>query len=221
MKTPDFLVRYWHIFTGHLPIATGLVLVFGFAAGIVFWGGFNTVLDATNSEQFCIGCHSMRDNTYVEYQKSAHFTNRSGVRATCADCHVPHEWTDKMIRKVEAVKDIWGELTGSIDTPEKFEAARLTMARREWARFKKNDSLACRNCHDVSFFDLNKQDARSASMHAIARDTGEFTCIDCHKGIAHHVPTAAHMDILALETLVEEAEARRSGRGPEAWDKDR
>lgn len=218
---PDFLQRYWNLFRGHLPIAGGLILAFGFAAGIIFWGGFNTVLEATNTEQFCIGCHSMRDNVFVEYQDSIHYTNRSGVRATCSDCHVPHEWTDKMIRKVEAVKDVWGEITGSIDTREKFEAARLKMARREWARFNANDSLACRNCHDVDFFDLAKQDRRSAHMHALARDSGEFTCIDCHKGIAHSVPQAEGLHILSISDLVGEAEARRSERGLESWMKDR
>ena len=221
MKTPALMNRYWRYLRGAPPIAAGIVLAFGFSAGIIFWGGFNSVLDATNTEQFCIGCHSMRDNTYVEYQDSIHYNNRSGVRAICSDCHVPHEWTDKMIRKVEAINDVWGEITGSINTREKFEAMRLTMAHREWERFRANDSLSCRNCHDVSYFDLNQQDHRSAYMHALARDKGGFTCIDCHKGIAHNVPVAAGIDELSAENLVAEAESRRSGRGEEAWSKDR
>ena len=32
------------------------LLAGGFAAGIIFWGGFNTVIEATNKERFCIGC---------------------------------------------------------------------------------------------------------------------------------------------------------------------
>ena len=67
-----------------------LTLLFvGFVAGIVFWGGFNTVVEATNEEQFCIGCHEMRDNVYQEYKETIHYTNRTGVRAICSDCHVP------------------------------------------------------------------------------------------------------------------------------------
>ena len=42
----------------------------GFAAGIIFWGGFNTVVEATNTEAFCISCHEMRNNVYEEYKLS-------------------------------------------------------------------------------------------------------------------------------------------------------
>ena len=45
----------------------------------------------TNTEEFCIGCHEMRDNVYAEYKGTIHDQNRTGVRAICADCHVPHE----------------------------------------------------------------------------------------------------------------------------------
>lgn len=221
MKMPAFIARYWGYLKGAPQIAAGLVLAFGFAAGIIFWGSFNTILETTNSEAFCISCHSMRDNNYVEYQSSIHYHNRSGVRATCSDCHVPHAWTHKMIRKVEAVKDVWGEITGSINTPEKFEAKRLEMAHREWDRFRENDSLACRNCHDVAYFDLTVQKTPSAYMHALAKEEGGFTCIDCHKGIAHDVPLAAGVEMLNAENLVAEAEARRSNRGEEAWARDR
>ena len=39
----------------------GSALVF-FIAGIIFWGGFNTAMDATNELEFCISCHEMKDN---------------------------------------------------------------------------------------------------------------------------------------------------------------
>src|SRR5687768_18355116 len=82
----------------------GFLTVGGFVAGILFWGGFNTALELTNTETFCIGCHEMRDNVYQELKTTIHFTNRSGVRAKCSDCHVPHNWTDKIARKMQASK---------------------------------------------------------------------------------------------------------------------
>ena len=94
------------------------LLVAGGIGGVIFWGGFNTVLEATNTETFCISCHEMRDNVYAELQKTIHYTNRTGVRATCSDCHVPRAWTDKMIRKVKATNELWGKLVGTIDTKE-------------------------------------------------------------------------------------------------------
>src|ERR1019366_6116593 len=39
-----------------------------FVLGIIFWGGFNTGLEATNTLEFCISCHEMRDNVYQEYK---------------------------------------------------------------------------------------------------------------------------------------------------------
>ena len=163
------------------------LLVAGFFGGIIFWGGFHTAMEVTNTETFCIGCHEMRDNVYPEYQKTIHYTNRTGVRATCPDCHVPREWGPKMIRKIQASRELWGKLVGTIDTKEKFEAKRLLLAEREWARMKANDSLECRNCHSFVSMDTEKQKLRGAKMHKIGRDENK-TCIDCHKGIAHTKP---------------------------------
>ena len=164
----------------------------GFIAGVFFWGGFNTALEATNSEAFCTGCHEMRDNVFVELKRTIHFSNRSGVRAKCSDCHVPHEWTDKMARKMQASKEVWGWVFGTIDTREKFEANRLAMASREWARFGANNSLECRNCHSEKAMDFTRQSTRAAEAHQRFLVPGEKTCIDCHKGIAHQRPHATN-----------------------------
>ncbi len=165
----------------------GVLLLVGFVSGIIFWGGFNTAMEMTNTEQFCISCHEMRDNVYPEYKETIHYTNRTGVRAVCSDCHVPKEWTYKMIRKIEASKEVWGKLVGSIDTREKFEAKRLELARREWKRMKANNSRECRNCHSLESMASEKQKQRARKQHEMAREDN-LTCIDCHKGIAHHKP---------------------------------
>lgn len=155
-----------------------------FAAGIIFWGGFNTAMEATNTMDFCISCHEMEDYVYQEYKGTIHDVNRSGVGAVCSDCHVPKEWTHKMIRKVYASKEIWGKLTGSISTPEKFDAKRLELAMHEWERMKSTDSRECRNCHDFASMLPETQEPRARQQHLNALETGQ-TCIDCHKGIAH------------------------------------
>jgi cytochrome c-type protein NapC len=172
-------------------ISLGVLTTAGFVAGVIFWGGFNTALELTNTEAFCISCHEMRDNVYVEMKDSIHYTNRSGVRATCPDCHVPHKWTDKIARKMQASKEVWGKVFGTISTREKFLDMRLELAQHEWARLKANNSLECRNCHGTDFMDLTKQSQRAATTHAAFLLTGEKTCIDCHKGIAHNLPDMA------------------------------
>ena len=165
----------------------GGLLSIGMLLGVLFWGGFNTAMEATNTLEFCIGCHEMRDNVYVEYKETIHYSNRTGVRAVCSDCHVPKDWTHKMIRKVQASKEVWGKLMGTIDTKEKFEEHRLRLATNEWARMKASDSRECRNCHSFGGMDVEKQKARASKMHKIAQDDKK-TCIDCHKGIAHKKP---------------------------------
>jgi len=159
----------------------------GFVAGVVFWGGFNWSLELTNTEAFCISCHEMKDNVYQEYRNTVHYANRTGVRATCPDCHVPREWTYKMIRKIQASNELLHKVLGTIDTPEKFNAKRLELAKHEWDRMKRTDSRECRNCHHFENFDYAEQGRRSANAHQKGLSEGK-TCIDCHKGIAHALP---------------------------------
>ena len=172
----------------------GFLTIGGFIAGIIFWGGFNTALEATNTETFCISCHEMRNNVYQELKTTIHYTNRSGVRATCPDCHVPHEWTDKIARKTQATKEVWGKIFGTISTREKFLEKRLELAKHEWTRLKANDSLECRNCHDFEYMDFTRQGKRADKAHSTQLADGEKTCIDCHKGIAHKLPDMAGVE---------------------------
>ena len=65
---------------------------------------------------------------------------------------------------------------------------RLELARHVWARFKANDSLECRNCHNDEFMDVTRQSVRAQTMHSTYLDSKEKTCIDYHKGIAHRLP---------------------------------
>ena len=109
---------------------TFLLLAGGFAAGVIFWGGFNTAMEATNTMPFCISCHEMHDNVYQEYKQTIHYSNRTGVRAVCSDCHVPKDWTHKMIRKIQASNEVLHKILGSIDTPEKFNAKRAELAQQ-------------------------------------------------------------------------------------------
>ncbi|MEJ1421138.1 MAG: NapC/NirT family cytochrome c [Candidatus Sedimenticola sp. (ex Thyasira tokunagai)] len=167
-----------------------------FIAGIIFWGGFNTGMEATNSMEFCINCHEMEKNVYEEYKPTIHYSNRTGVRATCPDCHVPDPWIHKMIRKIQASNEIYHKLMGTVDTPEKFNEHRLTMAKRVWKAMKTTDSRECRNCHNFESMNPEFQRPRARKQHMNAFTTGQ-TCIDCHKGIAHkHV-----RDLLSDEEL--------------------
>lgn len=158
--------------------------------GIVLWGGFNTAMEATNTLEFCISCHEMRDTVYREYQPSVHHENPSGVQAACPDCHVPREWWPKVVRKIQASNELYHWLVGTIDTPEKFAARRPQLAEHVWSVMKRTDSRECRNCHQFTAMKIAEQGRFAADRHTRALQAGG-TCIDCHKGISHHLPPLA------------------------------
>ncbi|MDH5436128.1 MAG: NapC/NirT family cytochrome c [Gammaproteobacteria bacterium] len=193
-KKSNFISCVWEIMkkpSTHYSI--GALLAVGFIAGIIFWGGFNTAMEATNTETFCISCHEMKDNVYQEYKQTIHYANRSGVRATCPDCHVPKQWHHKVIRKIQASNELLHKALGTINTPEKFEGKRLELAKHVWEAMEKTDSRECRNCHNFKSMDYVKQGRRSVNAHTKGFEKGK-TCINCHKGIAHSLPDMHEVD---------------------------
>jgi len=171
-----------------LRILFSPILILGVIMGIVIWGGLNTAMEWTNRSEFCVSCHEMTI-PYEELKKTVHYKNRSGTALNCSDCHVassktPSDYLYKSLQKIVAVRDVIGHMQGIVDTPEKFEAHRLVMAKRVWERMKERDSKECRNCHNFSNMDTEKQKSRSQIKHEEAQED-RLTCIECHKGIAH------------------------------------
>lgn len=162
-----------------LGIVAGIVLVSSLAEGLIY----------TSTESFCANtCHEMTNNVAKEYKDSFHNSNRTGVRATCPDCHVPKTVIPLYIKKMGALHDLWSHLfTHSVDTKEKFEAKRYELAKRVWVYMKSNDSRECRSCHTADKMDPDKQSDKAKARHAKARRE-KMTCIDCHFAITHNEP---------------------------------
>jgi trimethylamine-N-oxide reductase cytochrome c-type subunit TorC len=179
-----------------------ITMVFiGGILGIIFWGGFNTFMEYTNTYEFCTSCHEM-NTVRDEYKKSVHSHNTSGVPAICSDCHVPKPWGAKLWRKIKASNELYHKfITGSIDTPEKFKEKRLQLAQSVWASMLATDSRECRNCHDPKTMGLAGQSDQAQKRHKQELLTGNQTCIDCHKGIAHHLPDLSRCYAKHLEKI--------------------
>ena len=156
------------------------------AVGFFFFFGSSAFISATNTTEFCTSCHSMQW-VKEEWMESYHYSNASGVRAGCSDCHVPHALGPKLVAKVMAAKDVWGEIMGTIDTEEKFEEHRWIMANRVWAKMEATDSRECRSCHEFESMALSEQEKLSRKKHKKAQQQGK-TCIECHRGVAHDEP---------------------------------
>lgn len=175
---------FWH---PSREYAWGAIFIVGGIAGILLTAGFVATINHSNTLEFCISCHEMRDTVYQEYMTSGHYVNHEGVRVVCSDCHIPKGFWRTLVRKIGATNEIYHKIVGSIDSPEKFAARRLILAKRVWARMEANDSLECRNCHSFEAMAMEKQGPIAAQAHAFAMESGG-TCIDCHKGVAHNLP---------------------------------
>jgi nitrate/TMAO reductase-like tetraheme cytochrome c subunit len=164
------------------------LLLVGIVIGFVATAGTQVMVYVTGTDKFCgTSCHSMQW-VAAEHAASGHHANRTGVKAGCHDCHIPHSYPANLIHKTKAgIKDIYGEIRGVISTEEKFKKARLEMARHVWDEYKENGSAACRHCHVFTPEVLAKQKEFARPMHQQVL-AGQGTCIDCHKGMGHAAP---------------------------------
>ena len=174
-------------------IALGSLLAIGVTVGGIGVVGFDATMEATSTDEFCVSCHELNDNALAEFIGTPHHTNATGVQVQCKDCHVPREFGPKIVRKVRAVTEVYHHLIGTIDTPEKYDAYRMTMAQKAWASMEANDSRQCRYCHDESSWDLSLQSEKAQQYHNGSLARGK-TCIDCHKGLAHRLPPGVRAD---------------------------
>jgi len=164
---------------------------FGFIVGslviTVMFVSVGGAFSYTNRMDFCIVCHEMAANPYEELKQTPHYKNRNGVRVECPDCHVPESNPAYLLAKFGAWTDVANHFLGTIDTPEKFEAHRLEMAQRVWAKMEATGSRECHSCHSFDAMVLEEQGRRGRKKHPLGIEEGK-TCIECHKGVAHKLP---------------------------------
>ena len=175
--------RFWR--PSILPF--GVVLFVGLASGGGGWAGVRTFKEDATTNEYCMSCHSLSP-AIEEYMQSSHFMNASGVRATCADCHVPEPFWAAVQDQAHAVVELWSHYRGTIGTPERFEEHRLRLATRVWDYMEATNSRECRTCHVPAAFDFASQsDAAREQMEPLAHEDGG-NCVTCHRGIVHAMP---------------------------------
>lgn len=187
--SPGFLRRLWRwLFSPSARWSIFTLLMAGLVVGAVSVIGTQVAVAVTGSDAFCgSACHSHASFVYPEHKTSTHYNNRSGVRAMCVDCHVPHAYPAKLFFKAKAgVVDLLAEMRGTISTQEKFDRERWRLANQVWERMKADNSANCRSCHDPAAWD-GKQSEDAAKQHK-KFTAGKATCIECHTGVAHKEP---------------------------------
>lgn len=165
------------------PRFSGLVLAILFFVGLV--GGvpvFDAVDRHFSSDAFCVSCHLIEATVAKELRQSTHWTRKSGVRASCSDCHISEGLTAAMWDHVLGTWDLYSFVVRGIRTPEDFEKVRFETANRVRLRMVGNDSKNCRTCHVMEAIKPKRK--RGQRQHAEALESGD-SCIACHYNLVH------------------------------------
>lgn len=180
--------------------AGGLVLV-GIVAGIALVSAGTSAVHWAGSVEFCgTFCHSM-DAAYASYQKGLHGATNSGFNVGCSDCHLKYE----SVRPISQAQVIgllvhkaqsgmvsgWGEIRGTLSTPEKQIAHRPAMAEAVKKWMLSVDYVTCRGCHDLGNFKTNPAKPMVGAMHKAMNDNPKTDCIACHATAGHNYEASA------------------------------
>ena len=200
---PGLIRRFFRwLFSPSARWSVFALLLVGGVAGAFTVVGTQVGVYLTGTDEFCgNACHSHAKFVFPEHKESVHYTNRTGVRAMCVDCHVPHNYPAKLVYKAKAgIVDAISEMRGTISTQEKFDKARWRMANKVWDEMRADNSANCRTCHDPAAMSAEAQSQGAVKQHKKFAD-GKATCIDCHTGVAHKDPEepAAPVKAAALD----------------------
>lgn len=175
--------------------AVGLLVV-GIAIG-VFGMFLGQEADAYfSSNKFCTSCHIMEATVYKELQDAKHGKSPTGVRPTCAHCHVsqrlfPALW-DHFIGTKELIAFV-----GGVSTVDKFEEVRARVANGERLKMLGENSKNCHRCHVMEAIQPTK--TRGVTQHKEAVAKGNSNCIACHYNLVHKEVPASDAFIKAAE----------------------
>jgi nitrate/TMAO reductase-like tetraheme cytochrome c subunit len=150
-----------------------------------------------SSMDFCAtSCHIMENTVFKEIKQAKHWNTATGVRPTCADCHVSEGLTAAMWDHFIGLKELIAFTIGGINTNEAFEGIRAEGADRVRFRLLANDSANCRGCHVME--EIKPKRKRGKRQHAAAIKDGT-TCIACHYNIVHKEVEPSKAFLKAIE----------------------
>lgn len=167
-----------------------------------------TALDFTDyvfsRNTFCGNvCHVMESTVYQELQKSKHWNTPTGVRPTCADCHVNGRLTWAMVDHFLGTGELFVNLTNDFSKPGSFEKFRPDAANRERFKMLANDSNGCRSCHVMEA--IKPKRVRGQNEHKEAMEKG-ITCIVCHYNLTHKPVEPSEAFLNAISAILSSGE---------------
>jgi nitrate/TMAO reductase-like tetraheme cytochrome c subunit len=139
-------------------------------------------LHRTSGDKFCVVCHEMKPMV-AAYENDVHGGNgKTGIKVTCATCHLPHENVIAYI----ATKARNGVVEGAIHffgNPDKIDW-QANRANRQ--HFVKDE--ACLGCH-TNYKTNEAISEQGRKMHAhyasLEGTKNEIGCASCHVEVGH------------------------------------
>lgn len=176
-----------------------ILLLAGFLIGAGMIIGVNKAVLATSSDDYCQSCH-IHTGADEAWTKSSHFSNESGVRVGCADCHLPPKGDFKYFRtKVKTgIHDLYAY---HFKDHESFD-----WERKQQLEYAVNIvyNKSCEKCHQNIFPNGLSEDGGKAHLYYEANaEKLELQCINCHLDVGHHLPGYEHKKMEGAPVLDE------------------
>jgi cytochrome c-type protein NapC len=179
-------------------LGSGLLSFFAWALGFILLGILlvsltNAAVVWSSSDRFCGQfCHSMIwANT--AYQKSPHYHNQSGVRASCGDCHIPYDSSHAnaseyfyllLFKADRGAKDFWNEALRRMATKEEWEKRRPQLIASYESYLVKHNYITCRGCHSLEAFGGPRSHMKEL-IHKNMVKPDALNCLHCHSDLGH------------------------------------
>lgn len=148
-----------------------LILLFTlFAVGFYTFYNAKGTSYLSNASESCNNCHIMNE-VYNDYLAGAHSKKTKGEpRATCVDCHLPHNFVDKWIAKAQSGLGHAYAFT--------FKLNELPTHLSANEKSKKMVQENCVRCH---------ADYASVAINATTNPhkDSSLSCVSCHSGVGH------------------------------------
>ena len=162
-----------------------LVLIIGFAAGLLFTIYTNKALEYTSTNESCEMCH-VHPHSTDSWKLSVHHVTESGVITDCVECHLPPKGEGYLPAKVKAgTHSIYYFVFKDSADYNWEEKSTLEYAKRHV--FKES----CVHCHENLFPLTLTKEGQDAHLY-YTQNEEELRCINCHLHVGHYDPNALH-----------------------------
>ena len=171
-----------------LALLTGLVL------GLVAMILFNTAVEKTSTNEYCMSCHVHTDAD-AAWMQSVHYNNPSGTKTDCVDCHLPPKGTPGYyaIKAKTGMKDLWAHWTKDKEELDFESKKELEHA------VKIVYNASCKECHVNLFPEGISDDGIIAHLYYQENEKKlDLQCISCHLDVGHFNPNYQHKKMTGI-----------------------